>query len=115
MQLAEQIELFSIPVEMYAGGKQQPIRKSLADKVRSRLDYHEPDFAEEERRYEAAATKEAQKALDAGDFERGERILSEYATQAQERAKAKGLKSVDQARLEGDTASLRQAVAQGIL
>lgn len=114
MYLSEQIDLFSLPIEQWGGGN-LPIRKSLYAKVRARCGDTEPDFVQLEKQYESEATKAAQQAYDAKDFERGDRILARYAEQAKKRAEEHGLKSASPARLEGDVGSLRQAVVQGKL
>lgn len=113
MQLQEQIDLFTLPVELYSGGKIAFSR--LCARVRSLLDVKAPEFDEAEKRYQKQATDAAMEAYDSGDFPRGERILAQYAQQARKRAEENGVDKLTTTKLEGDVRSLRLAINQGRL
>lgn len=114
MTLVEQVDLFSIPVEMYAGtGRHKSTRQRLLERAGRWLGCAGDPFEEQERKLELEAILAAKEAAQAGDCQREERILEQYARAAQERRMAREA-SRSESRWHGNVGLVKRALARGV-
>lgn len=115
LRLQQEIELFSLPVEMYAGGREQPSRRGLVDTLRNMLGMEGPTEDELEKQFEREAVRAAEKAMDQGDDQMASYILDRYHAQAQERAKERGVKLGGKDNWQGNRALLQLTASAGYI